>query len=304
MPTASGFNTTTEQRTLWSKYRCAPDKFVKVAFPTTLEPARWPDGIPLPVVPESTGAWFVFVDLMDAYKVTFDEIAGGTYNCRQITEGGGYSLHSYGIALDINPSRNPYGDNLVTDLPGGFVGEVLALRTRNGRRVFRWGGDWDDDPDTGHNKYDAMHFEITCGPADLATGIALPEQETDMPLLPMKLGDGGTTNPDKRSDVAWMQRRLNRTLGAEDQILTDGVYGEATRAAMLKVFNLPGTGTSDQRGEVMTGNLWGRLDEMGAGNGIPGPKGDKGDPGESVVGPRGPQGPPGPAPTGVQFSYD
>ena len=30
----------------------------------------------------------------------------GAYNCRQITGGSGYSLHAYGIALDINWQSN------------------------------------------------------------------------------------------------------------------------------------------------------------------------------------------------------
>lgn len=295
MPTASGFNTTTEQRTLWAAYRCAPSKFVRVGFPTTVKDLTV---LNLQVADVTAPAWQILSALMDAYAVTIDDLFSGTYNCRQTTGGSGYSLHSYGIALDINPKDNPYGDELVTKLPGGFIGEVLALRTNNGRRVFRWGGDWDDDPATPHNKYDAMHFEITCSPADLATGIAY-QKENDMPLLPMKLGDGGTSNEDKRSDVAWMQTRLNRVLPADDRITTDGVYGEATRTAMLKVFNLPGTGTSDQRGEVMTGNLWGRLDVMVAGDGQPGPQGPQG-----PQGARGPAGPPGPTPTGVEFSYD
>lgn len=183
MPTSQGYRTTSEQRTEWSAYRCRPDLLVKVAFPTTIEPTKWPAGYLLPVAPETAPAWLWLSDRMQSYGVTFDELAGGTYNCRLIAGTSGYSLHSYGIAFDLNPSRNPYGTRLVYDHPDGLIADVLALRTVSGARVFRWGGDWDDDPDTGHNTYDAMHFEITCTRADLASGLLeepmalTPEQE-------------------------------------------------------------------------------------------------------------------------------
>jgi len=89
----------------------------------------------------------------------------GAYNCRQITGGSGYSLHAYGIALDINWQSNPYGPNLVTDMPKAMTDAITALRTNNGCRVWEWGGSWSGNKD-------AMHFEIDCRPADLATGIA------------------------------------------------------------------------------------------------------------------------------------
>jgi hypothetical protein len=88
----------------------------------------------------------------------------GAYNCRQITGGSGYSLHAYGIALDINWQSNPYGPNLITDMPRGMCDEITALRTTNGCRVWEWGGNWSGNKD-------AMHYEIDCSPADLATGI-------------------------------------------------------------------------------------------------------------------------------------
>ena len=128
-----------------------------------------------------------------------------------------------------------------------------------------------------------------------------------MALLPMEYGQGSPTNrPDKRSDIAWMQRRLNN---AGANIAMDGAYGASTRAAIVKVLGLSGSGSADQRGEVMTGNLWGQLDglvmrafaELYAGKdgargpiGPAGPKGETGARGPAGVGERGPIGPPGP----------
>jgi hypothetical protein len=90
----------------------------------------------------------------------------GAYNCRQITGGSGSSLHSHGIAIDVNWNTNPYrGDNrLVTDMPRVMVTAILAIRTSNGKEVWGWGGNY-------RSVKDAMHYEIVCTPADLATGI-------------------------------------------------------------------------------------------------------------------------------------
>lgn len=106
----------------------------------------------------------------------------GAYNCRRITGGTGYSLHAYGIALDINWSTNLYGKTLVTDMPRGMVDEILAIRTNNDQQVWGWGGDY-------RSVKDAMHFEIVCSPRDLATGLRgtqLPEkyeEDPDMTVL-------------------------------------------------------------------------------------------------------------------------
>jgi len=96
----------------------------------------------------------------------------GAYNCRRITGGTGYSLHAFGIAVDINWSTNPYGPRLVTDMPRVMVDEILAMRTVSGKQVWGWGGDY------GRNK-DAMHYEIVCTPHDLASGI---KGSTKIPL--------------------------------------------------------------------------------------------------------------------------
>lgn len=88
----------------------------------------------------------------------------GAYNCRKITGGKGYSLHAYGTALDINWTTNPYGPVLKTDMTAAMVRAIKAIRTRNGKQVWRWGGDY-------RGNKDAMHFEIACHPSDIATGI-------------------------------------------------------------------------------------------------------------------------------------
>ena len=151
----------------------------------------------------------------------------GAYNCRRITGGTKPSLHSYGIAADINPSRNPYGRELVTDMPRAMVEEIEALRTNNGKPVFRWGGDWDGDGQQDDNPYDAMHFEIACTTADLKTGIdadGIPgtspqpvrvDVKTSLPLL--EIGAKGDA-----------VKQLQGLVGAK----VDGGFGPATDAAV------------------------------------------------------------------------
>lgn len=90
----------------------------------------------------------------------------GAYNCRQITGGTAYSLHAFGIALDLNWSTNPYGPNLITDMPLAMVEEITSIRTRSGAAVWRWGGRYTTNKD-------AMHYEVIASPQELASGIDL-----------------------------------------------------------------------------------------------------------------------------------
>jgi hypothetical protein len=103
----------------------------------------------------------------------------GAYNCRQITGGSGYSLHAYGIAVDINWMTNPYSHVLHTDMPPAMIRDIEAIRTNSGHTVFRWGGRYDGNKD-------AMHFEIICTPAQLASGIATTSTPTQ-PVPPVEL---------------------------------------------------------------------------------------------------------------------
>ncbi len=148
----------------------------------------------------------------------------GAYNCRAITGGSGHSLHAYGIALDINWNTNPYRrDNvLVTDMPKVMVRNILRIRTRNGRRVWRWGGHF-------RTVKDPMHFEIVCVPDDLATGIAWstveqvklrPETPHRWPLV-------------QRGDRGPAVERLHELLGVvRPGSAGYGIFGPRTDAAV------------------------------------------------------------------------
>ena len=104
----------------------------------------------------------------------------GAMNCRRITGGSGYSLHAFGpggafvfwtgvrvtmaLAVDVNWQSNPYSKRLITDMPQGMVNEIKAYRTNRGDQVWGWGGDY-------RGNRDAMHYEVVCTPASLASGI-------------------------------------------------------------------------------------------------------------------------------------
>jgi hypothetical protein len=92
---------------------------------------------------------------------------GGCYNPREIrggNKGGSVSRHSWGIAVDINPSLNPYGGR-ITMGPG-----IVEIFHDLG---FAWGGGW-TFPDGGHFewKYDGCWWRFSGGPASGYAGDA------------------------------------------------------------------------------------------------------------------------------------
>lgn len=59
------------------------------------------------------------------------------------------SLHSYGLAVDINADKNPLSVQLVTDMPPTFV---QAFKDQG----FTWGGEFS-------GMKDAMHYQLAAG---------------------------------------------------------------------------------------------------------------------------------------------
>lgn len=125
----------------WADWRCDTTKMQTVPFPGT--DRIWS----LPVADASVPAWLQFIDLMNKHDYKFRESAGGTYNCRKIANSNSWSLHAFGIAVDLNPSVNRYGQHS-HDYPQGFIDDVLATG------MFKWGQDFDDP----------MHWEIDVPP--------------------------------------------------------------------------------------------------------------------------------------------
>lgn len=171
--------TTAQQRVSWQEFECNEHKLVDMAF----GPGR------ILVAPPTCDAWRALATVLRLNNYKIRPADTSSYNCREITAGSGKSLHSYGLAVDINASTNPFVLTLDgraarfsnkatqderaqevrlgqadTDMTPQMIADVRAIKTKNGNVVFDWGGNWND-------RKDPMHFEVDVSPADLQTGI-------------------------------------------------------------------------------------------------------------------------------------
>ena len=92
---------------------------------------------------------------------SMDADNSSAFNCRAVTGGGGFSEHSYGTAIDLNPVENPYlsGDTVLpaqgrqfldrAPAPGVITAgnEVVAVFASIG---WTWGGTWSGPIDYQH----------------------------------------------------------------------------------------------------------------------------------------------------------
>jgi len=103
------------------------------------------NGMSVQVHREAASAFQGFINdlLATGYKIN----SLGGYNPRLKVNGKGLSEHAFGNAIDINPAQNPYGKNLITDMPAN-INELAA------KWGLSWGGNW-------KSVKDAMHFEWT-----------------------------------------------------------------------------------------------------------------------------------------------
>lgn len=161
-------------------------------------------------------AWRAFNAVLVRWRYRTRRADTGAYNCRRITGGSGYSLHAYGIAADINWKSNPYGPRLVTDMPAGMIADIEALRTGNGKQLFRWGGRY-------RGNKDAMHFEVFCSPADLATGIAVGTPPPTPPPTPAPTPTPIPQLPTEDDDMAKLIRSDPAQGGTGAVIAVSGV---------------------------------------------------------------------------------
>ncbi|MBX3575674.1 MAG: M15 family metallopeptidase [Rhizobiaceae bacterium] len=94
---------------------------------------------------------------LDALPASFGKFlapSSGTYNCRPIAGTNRMSMHSYGVAIDINTDFSDYwrwtkpGADGLYPWKNRIPPEVVAIFEKHG---FIWGGRW--------YHYDTMHFE-------------------------------------------------------------------------------------------------------------------------------------------------
>ena len=99
----------------------------------------------------SWGQALAAVMFYDGYQ--FREMSGGTLSCRKITGRSKTSLHAHGVAVDFNPSKNPFSWRLTTDMPDAMINDILKkIVTVDNRPVTSWGGNW-------LRRKDPMHFQ-------------------------------------------------------------------------------------------------------------------------------------------------
>ena len=140
----------------------------------------------------------------------------GAYNCRQITGGTNYSLHAYGIAVDLNWNTNPYGRTLVTDMAIGMIEAIEGIRTAGGVQVWRWGGRYS-------NNKDAMHFEVVASPAELARGIQSQTTTNTERLI--------VTPEDERKIQAMLDTQGNRIIEFLTAVIADNFATSLNKVA-------------------------------------------------------------------------
>ena len=140
----------------------------------------------------------------------------GAFNCRRITGGSRYSLHAYGIAIDVNWSTNPYGRTLVTDMAIGMIEAIEGIRTAGGVQVWRWGGRYS-------NNKDAMHFEVVASPAELARGIQSQTTTNTERLI--------VTPEDERKIQAMLDTQGNRIIEFLTAVIADNFATSLNKVA-------------------------------------------------------------------------
>jgi prefoldin subunit 5 len=155
---------TSDMRVAWGPH-CTTGGRLLVTMPVGNQGAR------ITVDSRAVPAFKKLDEIFSRHNYLIRKVDTGAYNCRLITGGTDWSLHAYAIAGDFNWQTNPYGPNLVTDMPPEMIRDIEALRTkRSKKQVFRWGGRYSGNKD-------AMHFELIVTPAELAEGIEDPNEE-------------------------------------------------------------------------------------------------------------------------------
>jgi peptidoglycan hydrolase-like protein with peptidoglycan-binding domain len=189
--------TTQQLRGLWRDYRCDESRMVVTEFgPTRVTVAK-----------PTIDAWLALAQVLGRHDYKIRDLDTGGYVCRKITGGNQPSLHSYGIAVDVNWRTNPYlktsnrrlvrfssaatqeeraldvrHDRADTDMTKAMIDDVMEIVTNEGKTIFVWGGDF-------QTIKDCMHFQLDVSPKELAQGVdwtrlghgeALPTEDDEL----------------------------------------------------------------------------------------------------------------------------
>ena len=227
------------------------------------------------------------VDWLDGQGYAINSLGG--YVDRDVRgQPGVKSVHAHGAAIDINPSANPFGSKLVTDMPAN----VASVAKQMG---LGWGGNWT-------SVKDAMHFSVAKnegGDIQLADGGIVParpggtravigEGGQDEAVIPLKNGKlpvhvdstptfggmneyKGYNQGPMTTDLAVLEKIAGK-LGAYDsstKMITDPkLWKEILQSGMLTNYELGNTklgtkGLSESVGsEAVADALAGRIKEL------------------------------------------
>lgn len=214
---------------------------IRVTFPG--DGRDWP----LLVADTSAPIWRAVAQIMATEPYLFREVAGGTYNCRPP------SLHAYGLALDLNPSKNPFQNPPVHNYPATFITRMEGIRA-NGKQAIYWGGRFPAD-----NPPDTMHWQINVAPSDVVnvTWDKGDDDETEYEMTPAQFasrlsqeqvdalvdqkGEGGVwvispTSADRESIKTYYKSILNQPgnvdwVGFYEEVQTEALVNAAIRKA-------------------------------------------------------------------------
>lgn len=198
LETRDGLETTTARlRTLWDGWKCGNGEYVDQPFF-----GKTIGGIPAP-------ARDAYRALEMALRATgYEPKSRWAYNCRTIAGSNLLSLHSYGIAIDLDPKQNPFshGDRYSGLIKPHHVRAVLAIENSSGRSVWSWGGNW--------SKPDRMHFQLDQGPSGVDVDWSTVPGDGESGVV----GDMKTSGSDQPA-----------VIDEEENMLTKGSEGEAVK---------------------------------------------------------------------------
>lgn len=152
----------------------------------------------------------------------------GGYNDRNIAGTNMPSWHSSGEAIDINPAKNPYGSQRITDMPDGTGAAAASFG-------LGWGANWP-------NIKDAMHFST--GPNE---GGRIMARTGGIFTDPGDMSD----NADENSSNVGQQALNTSTLtGNNGSVSLDEIY-ETVSEKMNTLINLMVTSQRNQHDKMM-----------------------------------------------------
>ena len=195
--------------------------------------------------------------------------SAGCFVCRKIRGSENWSLHAYGLAMDIDPGCNPHrvgytssarlsdaasqdarcADVRANRADTNFTPEQIAaaesIRTVDGLRVFTWAGHWRRSPD-------AMHFQIDVTPAELSRGLATggAREETSFAAPPL-VGESFADEifrSDSEAEPVWGEEEsglhassawLSEAMAEADEALWEAPSAGRTSGGRLEVDQLP-----------------------------------------------------------------